>query len=233
MEIKKDNKPLVTISIPSYNGIDFLKNCSIPSILNQTYGNFEAFIINDGPDRAVENLIKSLNDNRFKYLDYPKVNYHSKHETWCLGGTTGQNIALDMCSGDYISHLDQDDLWAPFFLSYKVNYLNSNKEIDFVHSNCIWSSGNIIFGTNYNGSKTKNTMSHHTVMYRSFLKKYKYTTTGSVPADFDRWQRMYDDGVKMKYLKITDSIYNKKTESFSQIRDLYFRFFGKKIIPIK
>ena len=46
--------PLVSIIIPTYNRADFLKQ-TLESIANQTYQNFEVFVVDDGsPNDAAE-----------------------------------------------------------------------------------------------------------------------------------------------------------------------------------
>jgi glycosyltransferase involved in cell wall biosynthesis len=41
------NKPLISIIVPVFNSEKYISRC-INSILEQTYGNFELIIINDG-----------------------------------------------------------------------------------------------------------------------------------------------------------------------------------------
>ena len=41
------NEPLVSVIVPVYNGQEYLENC-IRSIQEQTYGNLEILIVNDG-----------------------------------------------------------------------------------------------------------------------------------------------------------------------------------------
>ena len=43
----KEEKPLISVIVPVYNGQDYLENC-ITSIEHQTYDNLEIIIINDG-----------------------------------------------------------------------------------------------------------------------------------------------------------------------------------------
>ena len=225
-------QPSVTISMATYQGLDYLKNCSLPSILIQTHQNFEVLISNDGPDPEVQLLIESMNDPRFKYFDYPRKEYADKKEAWCVGGARGHNLNFKIAQGKYIADLDQDDLWAPDFLETKIKFLESNTNIDFVHSTCAFSSGMVYYGKQYDGSTTLNTIGHLTVLYRNKLKKYEFTETGHVPGDFLRWQQMYKDGVKMQYLPVIKSLYNQKDKSFDQLREIYKKLFGVEILKL-
>jgi len=224
-------EPLVTISIATYKGLDYLKNCSLPSILIQDYQNFEVLISNDGPDSDLQLFVESLNDSRIKYSIYPRVKYANEQEARCTGGARGQNINLSNAQGKYIAELDQDDFWAPDFLRTKVNYLEANPDVDFIHSLCAFSSG-IYFGKEYNGSAIHNTIGHLTILYKNHLKKYKFIESGQLPADFLRWQEMYKRGVKMKYLPIVKTLYNQKDKTFPELRIIYRRLFGVDLSPL-
>ncbi len=62
-----DQKPLVSIGVPAYNGGKYLEEC-LDSILNQTYTNWECVISNnfsnDDTPRIAEKYVQS--DSRFK-----------------------------------------------------------------------------------------------------------------------------------------------------------------------
>ena len=61
----ESNLPLITVLLPVYNGAKYL-NEAIESILNQTFSNFEFFIIDDGSTDQSINQVKSYNDPRIK-----------------------------------------------------------------------------------------------------------------------------------------------------------------------
>ena len=94
-------QPLISVILPVYNGSLYLKE-SIDSILNQTYTNFELIIINDGSKDNSEEVIKSYNDDRIKYLS---------QENRGLAATL--NIGIKLTNGIYIARMDQDDISLP------------------------------------------------------------------------------------------------------------------------
>jgi hypothetical protein len=170
-------------------------------------------------------FVKSLNDPRIKYSDYQSPTYSSSKERSCTGGARGHNLNFNLVRGVYIAELDQDDFWAPDFLATKIDFLEHNPNIDFVHSTCAFSSGMVVYGAQYRGSPSHNTIGHLTVVYKSFLKKYSFLESGEFPADFARWQAMYKDGVKMQYMPVMKSLYNQKDKSFDDLRKIYFNLF--------
>ena len=59
--------PLVSILIPTYNRGKILKDRALKSVLQQTYTNFEAIVIDDGSNDDTEQIVSEINDIRIKY----------------------------------------------------------------------------------------------------------------------------------------------------------------------
>jgi glycosyltransferase involved in cell wall biosynthesis len=64
----KNINPLVSVIIPSFIGLPFLKD-AIKSVLEQTYKNFELIIVDDSSEDNTYGYILSLikKDKRIKY----------------------------------------------------------------------------------------------------------------------------------------------------------------------
>ena len=60
--------PKISVVMPAYNAEKYIGE-SIDSILNQTYGDFEFIIINDGSRDSTKEIILSYSDNRIVYLE--------------------------------------------------------------------------------------------------------------------------------------------------------------------
>lgn len=107
--------------MPVYKVEQHIEKC-IQSLLDQTYSNFEALIVDDGsPDRSIE-IAKSLvnNDPRFIFLE--KKN----------GGlSSARNMGLDYSTGQYIAFLDSDDFFTDNCL-YEGIKLFKEENIDVV-----------------------------------------------------------------------------------------------------
>ncbi|MBV1709529.1 MAG: glycosyltransferase [Erysipelothrix sp.] len=108
-------KGLVTIIMPVYNTEQYLEK-SITSVLNQTYSNFELFLIDDGStDNSLS--ICRMYENRDKRI---KVLWQQNY-----GPASARNLALDNMSGEYISFVDSDDWISPQMIYELVSALES------------------------------------------------------------------------------------------------------------
>ena len=69
-----DNNKLITVYIPTYNRLKFLKR-AVNSVLSQSYQNFELIIVDDcSQDKTVEYLKKlSSNDERIFFFKILKI----------------------------------------------------------------------------------------------------------------------------------------------------------------
>ena len=93
----------ISVIIPIYNCEDYLERC-LDSLLNQTFGDWEALCVNDGSkDRSGEILdAYAAKDNRFKAI-------HKINE----GVSAARNTALNMVNSKYIIFMDSDDFLHP------------------------------------------------------------------------------------------------------------------------
>jgi GT2 family glycosyltransferase len=106
----------VSVIVVNYNGMSHLDAC-IPSVLKQSYKNFEViFVDNNSDDGSLEYA-----RNKFPNLTFV-VNDKN------LGYAGGINAGLAHASGDYIAPLNIDTEVAPNWLSVMVAFLNKNPQ---------------------------------------------------------------------------------------------------------
>ncbi len=175
---------------------------SVNSILTQTYDNFEFIIIDDNSTDNTYNLIKSLNDKRIKLFRSNRncgctFNYH-----------TGQNIA----KGEFIAHIDDDDISFPKRLETQINYMENNCDIvlagTFIETfgenmRPSWvfysDSEKINFSSNF-----YNPLCHSSIIYRkSFMEKnnINYDINKKCAQDYDFYKQILLKGGKISNLE--------------------------------
>lgn len=102
----KNDEPRVSVIMPVYNGSEWLDE-SIPSVLSQTFGNFELLCINDGSkDNSLDILRKyAKSDNRVRVFDNENQ-----------GPGESLNFGIRQAKGTYLCFIDQDDIYKPTYL---------------------------------------------------------------------------------------------------------------------
>lgn len=112
-------KPLISVIMPCYNSEDTIES-ALKSLDNQIYKKFEVIIINDGSTDKTNDLIK-------KYISSSNMKIRYLYQT-NEGVSKSRNKGLDLAEGEYLTFLDSDDMYSPFFL--KELSSNLNEEID-------------------------------------------------------------------------------------------------------
>ena len=106
--------------MPTYNRAAFIGE-TIESILKQTYQNWELIIVDDGSDDNTEELVLQVKDQRIQFYKAGRVGINGKIK----------NIGVEKASGDLISFIDSDDLWAETKLEKQVAALQEYPEAGF------------------------------------------------------------------------------------------------------
>lgn len=106
---------LVSIITPTYNCAEYIKE-TIKSVLNQTYQNWEMIIVDDASKDNTEEVVKSIQDERIKYI---KLLENS-------GAAVARNVAMNNAKGKYMAFLDSDDIWEKNKLEKQINFMKEN-----------------------------------------------------------------------------------------------------------
>lgn len=211
--MKEQDYPLVSVIMPAYNTEKYISE-AIDSILNQTYKNFEFFIIDDcSTDRTAE-IIKAYEDARIIYIHSEK-NY---------GIVYSLNKCINLANGKYIARMDSDDISLPERLREQVEYMELNPNVS-------------IIGTAFRYSDTKEVINHPvvddlikiqllnntafghpTVMIRKndlINNNLIYDHSFLHAEDYELWTRMSEKGLKMANLPGVGLIYRRHNAQIS------------------
>lgn len=115
-------QPLISVIIPTYNCAHFIREC-ISSIVAQSYGNFEAIIVDDAStDGTFDLLSGQLPDERFR------IHKQERNQ----GASVARNTGVAMASGDVIALVDADDLLLPDHLATVVERFKEMPDVGLV-----------------------------------------------------------------------------------------------------
>lgn len=99
---------LISIIVPIYNAENYIEDC-IHSIINQSYGNLEIFLIDDGSTdnsaRICDSFLKK--DIRIKVV----------HNTFSEGLAAMKNLALAQVKGEFVAFVQATDYINPEFIT--------------------------------------------------------------------------------------------------------------------
>lgn len=122
------NNPLVTIAIPFLNDGKYL-SYAILSVINQTYRNWELFLIDDGStDDSFEIA------NRFEASE-KRIRVLRDGENRSLAVRLNQSVQL--AKGEYYARMDADDIMAISRIETQLNYLEEHPEVNVIGSSAM------------------------------------------------------------------------------------------------
>lgn len=149
------DQPKIQIIIPVYNAEKYIKRC-FDSLVNQTYKNWEAIVIDDASTDNSREMVKEYiaGDERFNF-----VTLDENH-----GVSKVRNLALSMVREKYMAFLDSDDYWEPNTLEVMIKKAEES-DFDIVQCRYIY---------DYPGEKQvlpRGAFDEETVLDKSNMKK--------------------------------------------------------------
>lgn len=129
-------KPLVSVIIPNYNYASYICE-AVDSALDQTYGNIEVVVVDDGSNDNSREILAGYGD-KIAVILQPNA-----------GVSAARNTGVKHSSGKFIAFLDADDVWLPKKIERQVELFESERDLGLVHV------GVEEFDTERNISKTR------------------------------------------------------------------------------
>jgi glycosyltransferase involved in cell wall biosynthesis len=212
------DEPLISVYTTTYNRGEILGERAIPSVLSQTYKNFEYIVIGDHCTDNTEALVNKFNDPRIQFFNIPKKRQHYPVDTsdryclnhWLVGYVHATNLALARATGKWIARIDDHAVWTPTHLEDLLEY-GLRGGFEFVSSAVseeragqqMNNQGNLAFGpwTRLSGTQRRGIGNprlggHSTFFYRSYLSFFRY----SVNAWRKNWNRTGETDVFIRML---------------------------------
>lgn len=124
------NSPLVSFIIPYFNAGTTIQE-TIDSIFNQSYSNFDIWLINDGSTDqfSIDKLKDFERDDKIHLLQQENI-----------GPSTARNKAIELSKADFFVFLDSDDLINIETLNLSMKFIGDN---DVLFGDCEYFENNI------------------------------------------------------------------------------------------
>lgn len=110
--------PIVSVVIPSYNHAHFIGR-ALQSVLDQTYQNWEAIIIDNHSQDGTDEVVAKFVDSRITLL---KINNNGVI-------AVSRNVGIRAAKGKWIAFLDSDDWWMPRKLELSIEALIAGADL--------------------------------------------------------------------------------------------------------
>ncbi|GAF67255.1 unnamed protein product, partial [marine sediment metagenome] len=122
-----DNRPLVSIGMPVYNGERYIRQ-ALDTLVAQTFTDFELIISDNASiDSTSEICLEyAARDKRIRYYR----NERNMKTAWNF------NRVFELSSGEYFMCASHDDWWAPNYLSSCLEALSSSESIVLAGAMC-------------------------------------------------------------------------------------------------
>jgi hypothetical protein len=110
-----NRRPLISVPIATYNAAEPLVDRAIASVRAQTYDRWEIVIVGDGCTDDTAERIEQLGDDRIRFVNLPfrTVYPDDPQDRWRVSGAAPWNRAVELCEGEWIAPLDDDDELLP------------------------------------------------------------------------------------------------------------------------
>lgn len=110
--------PRISVVLPVYNGAAFIRE-SIESVINQTFKDFELIVIDDGSEDSTAEIVDSFSDKRICFHRLVKNS----------GSAVATNEGYLRATGEFIAHIDADDIAMPDRLARQLEFLSEHRDV--------------------------------------------------------------------------------------------------------
>lgn len=209
---------MISIIIPVYNQAEHLDNC-LHSIKEQSYGNCEIIVVDDGSEDDVLAVIK-----KYRKIFGLKLSYFEQENR---GANAARNRGARAAKGEYLIFCDADIIMEPRMLELMRRPLKDNPGASFCYSSFIWGQKKFRLWP-YDVEKLKkmpyiNTASlirkEHFPGFDESLKRFQ---------DWDLWLTMAENGRNGIWL---DQVLYKVSLSGEQTMSKWFPGLAYKLFP--
>lgn len=208
-------EPLVTVIVPTFNRADVVLERTLPSVLRQSYENWEILVVGDRMPDELALRLDAFRHPRVRFINLKRRGLYpeQKGPLWYVAGTKPMNYGLRIARGHWIAHLDDDDEFLPEHLEQLLRAARTR--------NVEWAHGKVRFvsddperpSTREVGSASPRmgTISRISSIYHAGLKTFRYNGQCwryFYPGDWDLWERFLDMGVTRTYLDRVTAIHH-------------------------
>jgi len=116
------DSPLVSVVVPAYNAARTLST-TVKSVLDQTMGDLELIVVDDGSSDDTVGLARAIADPRVRVVERENG-----------GASAARNTGIGEARGTWVAFLDSDDAWLPVKLERQLAYVTAHPDVHAVQT---------------------------------------------------------------------------------------------------
>lgn len=196
--------PLVSVIIPTWNRARLLVERTLPSVLAQSYQNFEVIVVGDHCTDETEDMIKQLGSPKVRFYNLPERGNYPEEEwaRWRVAGAKPINHAFGIARGKWIAPLDDDDVFTPDHIEVLLRHAQNNN-LEFAYGKQKRQITPEEWVDRGQPPFSSRICQNSATIYRSYLKLFRFDINAwrvEWPVDKHRIWRMYKAGVRADFL---------------------------------
>ena len=227
--------PLVSVIIPAHNRAELLTSRAIPSVLRQTYQNFEIIVVADRCTDDTRARVQKINDPRIKFIeltDRPPLP-EDLFARWRVAAAAPRNRGLEVAKGEWICSLDDDDELMPNHIEILLRRALTG--YDFVYGKFLMvkASGEQEVIGKY--PPEHGHIATSSFLYNSKYKKLKYNTDATATSEVEDWnfcRRVIEASAKVSFVDEIVYILHRPIRAHEKLLEM-LEWIGKRYLPWK
>ena len=131
-----ENKPFISIVVPTRNRVDWLHRC-LDGIKEQDFPEYEVVVIDDG---SSDDVIEAYQNMMLEFGPQYHLVRANTDEGRRLGPSLVRNIGIDRSQGEYIAFCDDDDYWcrSDLLSTAAANLKQTGAELHFANQRVLY-----------------------------------------------------------------------------------------------
>lgn len=124
--------PRVCVVTPTWQRHDLLFTRCLPSVVAQTYQDWEHVVVSDGPDPGLREKVELLN-RKSDVIYWPQGRLLELPEHAGGLGAAARNYGIDHSDSELLAFLDDDNAYRPHHLELLIECLDAQPGVDFAY----------------------------------------------------------------------------------------------------
>lgn len=196
-----EDSPLVTVCVATYNRRALLVDRCLASIIGQDYTNLEIIVVGDCCTDDTAERVAAIGDSRIRFVNLPERGRYPADplRRWMVAGTTPINHALEMATGSFITHLDDDDEYTPDRIRLLVEFIQETRA-DLVWHPFEWQSARWGWAANKAREFAYGQVTTSSIFYHKWFRNIPWDINAHrfyEPGDWNRLRKIWYLGARL------------------------------------